>query len=496
MATQRNPYPGQQLGDAKGLGEVVVRAGIERLDLVLLLDARRQHDDRHLAPCAHRTNEVRAVAVGQAEIEDHQVRLARGGIDQTPLQEFGLDHPQPLGLQGLAHEAPDLGFVLDDEDGVLDVYRCSSWPGVPISWSSSSWTRGGCSSSGSVNTNRAPPRLAVLGPDAAAMRLDDGVADRQAQPDAGHDRFLLPAREAQEQRALLPRRASRAPHPRPRLPARTHLRGAHPDGRARRRVLGGVFQQVDQHPLDAARRRTSPAAGRPAGPASADARPVSRSSPCSALPTISSSDCQSWRSFSSPDCRRAISSRLSTRRVVRSAWSRIASARLGMRATATRPARSVSVSARPTSAVSGVRRSCDSAASSELRRRSDSILISVSCAIDDEMDALQRDRDQRREGVEQAALLGNHQQSRIARLDHQHAAHPHRRLERQVELRRRRQRVGADAGGLVVVVAPLRHRQVAGGRGAVRGRLAQLVRQVGQQDRRLGAKARLAETCR
>ena len=37
-------------------------------------------------------------------------------------------------------------------------------------------------------------------------------------------------------------------------------------------------------------------------------------------------------------------------------------------------------SASPTSTVSGVRKSCDSAASSELRRRSDSIRTSASCA--------------------------------------------------------------------------------------------------------------------
>ena len=40
----------------------------------------------------------------------------------------------------------------------------------------------------------------------------------------------------------------------------------------------------------------------------------------------------------------------------------------------------VSDSARPSNAVSGVRRSCDSVANSELRRRSDSICTSASCA--------------------------------------------------------------------------------------------------------------------
>ena len=50
------------------------------------------------------------------------------------------------------------------------------------------------------------------------------------------------------------------------------------------------------------------------------------------------------------------------------------------RAEPSRASASDKVSEAPTSAVSGVRRSCDSAASSELRKRSDSIETSVSCA--------------------------------------------------------------------------------------------------------------------
>ena len=72
-------------------------------------------------------------------------------------------------------------------------------------------------------------------------------------------------------------------------------------------------------------------------------------------------------------------------RLLTSALMRVASSRDRLRAiSAARAASggfvSASDSARPTSAASGVRRSCESAESSELRSRSDSICISACCA--------------------------------------------------------------------------------------------------------------------
>ena len=49
----------------------------------------------------------------------------------------------------------------------------------------------------------------------------------------------------------------------------------------------------------------------------------------------------------------------------------------------------------------------------------------------DVVHALERDRGERREGVEVAPLLGNQQQARVARLDREHAARAHRRAQRQ-----------------------------------------------------------------
>ena len=98
-----------------------------------------------------------------------------------------------------------------------------------------------------------------------------------------------------------------------------------------------------------------------------------------ALPTISSIDCHSTRSRIAPLWMRAMSSRLVTMSLIRVASSRMAAAiSVCCELNAGRLRRMVSAS--PTSAASGVRRSCDSAASSELRRRSDSICTVACCA--------------------------------------------------------------------------------------------------------------------
>ena len=72
------------------------------------------------------------------------------------------------------------------------------------------------------------------------------------------------------------------------------------------------------------------------------------------------------------------------------------------------------------------------------------------------MDALERDRGERGEGVELARLFRHQQQPAVLRLDRDDAARAHRRAQRQVQERASRERVGAHACRLRVVVRPLR----------------------------------------
>ena len=67
-------HPGQQFLHAERLGHVVVRAGVQRLDLVGAVGPAGQHDDRGLGPAAQPLDDLDAVQVGQAQVEEHQVR--------------------------------------------------------------------------------------------------------------------------------------------------------------------------------------------------------------------------------------------------------------------------------------------------------------------------------------------------------------------------------------------------------------------------------------
>ena len=71
--------PGQQLVHAEGLGDVVVGARVERLDLLVGGVPGRQHQDRHPGPAAQPLDHLDAVHVGQAQVEDDHVGVAGGG---------------------------------------------------------------------------------------------------------------------------------------------------------------------------------------------------------------------------------------------------------------------------------------------------------------------------------------------------------------------------------------------------------------------------------
>jgi hypothetical protein len=106
---------GHQLAHAKGLGQIIVGAGVERADLLGLVGAGRQHQHRHLGPRAQVAEHAHAVAVGQAQVQDYQVRLARAGLDQSALQRIGLVHGAALVLQRRAHEAADMRLVFHQQ---------------------------------------------------------------------------------------------------------------------------------------------------------------------------------------------------------------------------------------------------------------------------------------------------------------------------------------------------------------------------------------------
>ena len=75
------PHPGEQLLDPERLGDVVVGAGVEGGDLLDLLGAPGEHDDRRGRPAAQPGDHLGALHVGEAEVED---RPGRAGAGRPP----------------------------------------------------------------------------------------------------------------------------------------------------------------------------------------------------------------------------------------------------------------------------------------------------------------------------------------------------------------------------------------------------------------------------
>jgi hypothetical protein len=111
---QSDADPGQQFVHPERLGQVVVGAGIEGGDLVVLPPARRDDDDRHAAPAPHFPGHIDAIAVGQPEVKQDHLRVLRRRRDQRLLGRLGLGHPEPLRGERRPEKAAHLRFILDD----------------------------------------------------------------------------------------------------------------------------------------------------------------------------------------------------------------------------------------------------------------------------------------------------------------------------------------------------------------------------------------------
>ena len=115
VGAQRRPHPRQQLAGAEGLGDVVVGTEVQRLDLVRLGGAGRQHDDGGQVLLAHIPDQLHAIPVRQTEVEDDQVWVA--GTEHRLPQFAGGGHKRlvAVGLQQGIDEAADIGLVFYDQ---------------------------------------------------------------------------------------------------------------------------------------------------------------------------------------------------------------------------------------------------------------------------------------------------------------------------------------------------------------------------------------------
>ncbi len=108
----------EQLAQAVRLGHVIVCAHFQPQHLVGLVALNRQHQDRLAQPqLAHLAAEIEARSVGQAHVEDDQVRvLVAGEADTLAAGRFPRDRIAAIAGQPVLQAARDGRIVLDQQN--------------------------------------------------------------------------------------------------------------------------------------------------------------------------------------------------------------------------------------------------------------------------------------------------------------------------------------------------------------------------------------------
>ena len=155
----------EQLVDPDRLRHVVVRARVERGDLLALLADRREDDHRRAAPGPELAADLGSRPVREDEVEDDGF-----GRPHRRRRERRLGRLRRLDLvagaaQARPQRAQDLLLVVDDEDARRRHAGTS--------------TRAGASGSASTNVGALPG--VGLDPDPPAVRLGEAARDREAE---------------------------------------------------------------------------------------------------------------------------------------------------------------------------------------------------------------------------------------------------------------------------------------------------------------------------
>ena len=116
LMTKRRPHARKQFIHAERLGDVIVGAEVERLDLADLVAAARQHHDRDaLVARADHPQQFEALHIGQSKIENDQIGILRQqlerGLAVRRLQDF-----VALRAQAHAQQLADGRLVIDHQN--------------------------------------------------------------------------------------------------------------------------------------------------------------------------------------------------------------------------------------------------------------------------------------------------------------------------------------------------------------------------------------------
>ena len=122
--------PGKQLARGEGLDHVVVDPGLQATDAVVLLAARREHDDRDVAGeflAAPAPRQLQAARARQHPVQQDEVGDAVGNRHLRLPGIAGVHRLVVAMAQREGDHVADRGFVVDDEDVLLHG-RCLRGP--------------------------------------------------------------------------------------------------------------------------------------------------------------------------------------------------------------------------------------------------------------------------------------------------------------------------------------------------------------------------------
>ena len=110
------PQPCQQLLHREGLGQVVVCAGVQRLDLVCILTAGAEHQDGQLRPGTHPADHLHPVDIRQAQVQQHDIRVMGRGHHQSGLSVCSGQKFVVVGTQCGGDQAAHRRIILHHQD--------------------------------------------------------------------------------------------------------------------------------------------------------------------------------------------------------------------------------------------------------------------------------------------------------------------------------------------------------------------------------------------
>ena len=107
----------EEFGGPERLGQIVIRAGVEAGDAVVLRGACGEHDDGDAAALPHKAEKLKAVKVGKHDVQKDQIVSAgeRAGEALAAVVRR-LEPKAALGKQ-LGQKLTQLSVVVDEEDG-------------------------------------------------------------------------------------------------------------------------------------------------------------------------------------------------------------------------------------------------------------------------------------------------------------------------------------------------------------------------------------------